>query len=43
MTPKQALKILVNAIQSYALCGRLKQIEREAIKVLRNYLNEKEI
>lgn len=42
MTPKEALEYLVQQLQNKASCGRLSEKEREAIKVLKDSVNEQE-
>lgn len=39
---EEAIKILIYSVQCYAPCGRLKKQEREAIKILREYVKENE-
>lgn len=40
MTIKEALDILVDALHKYALCGRLTQQERMAIKTLQQFIKD---
>lgn len=40
MTPKEAFEILIKSVQNCSTCGRLSTIEREAIKILREYFKE---
>lgn len=42
MTPKEALEILIKSVQNNSNCGRLSSIEREAIKILKDYFKEGE-
>lgn len=40
MTKEEALDILINALHKYALCGRLTEQERIAIKTLKQFIKD---